>query len=221
MKIASTLQKESHRGSLLKRLAAQRGSMKTWQQEVDWTGKTCTSSSLERIIRRSRFKNLGELHKDCRRDILRKGPTSVTSGHSCQKHLTWAKERRKWTAAYFRWSTFSIKVRETGRRLERHRCLNSSVNFLESVMMRGASCYWWLVHWVSSSPKSTQDILELHLLLRGFMEILISFSGMKLSICPQCQNDYQMFFLTILLLLLCLIGQPAHLTWTTERICGV
>lgn len=171
--------------------------MKTWQQEVDWTGKRCTSSSLERIIRRSRFKNLGELHKDCRRDILRK----VTSGHSCQKHLTWAKERRKWTAAYFRWSTFSIKVRETGRRLERHRCLNSSVNFLESVMMRGASCYWWLVHWVSSSPKSTQDILELHLLLRGFMEILISFSGIKLSICPQCQNDYQMFFLTILLLL--------------------
>lgn len=51
-------------------------------------------------------------------------------------------------------------------RLERHRCLNSSVNFLESVMMRGAGCYWWLVplRFIKSKVNTGiyQDILELH-----------------------------------------------------------
>lgn len=112
-------------------------------------------------------------------------------------------------------------------RLERHRCLNSTVNFLESVMMRGVLVVtggWSTeIHQVQSQHRHLPGYFRASrfLLLRGFMEILISFSGMKLSICPQCQNDYQMFFLTILLLLLCLIGQPAHLTWTTERMCGV
>ncbi len=110
-----------------------------------------------RIVKQSRFKKLGELHKEWTEAGV-KAPRATTHrrvkefGYSCrQRHLTWAKEKKNRTVA--QWSKvlfsdeskFRISFGKQGPRVwrkggEAHspRCLKSSVKFPQSVMIWGA-----------------------------------------------------------------------------------
>ncbi|KAI2658805.1 Transposable element Tcb2 transposase [Labeo rohita] len=107
--------------------------------------KRCTTkqenSSLERLVKQNRLKNLGELQKEW-----------TEAGHrQRQRRLTWAKEKKKWTVA--QWSKvffsdenkFCILFGNQGPRVwrkggEAHSpsSLKSSVKFPQSVMIWGA-----------------------------------------------------------------------------------
>ncbi len=87
--------------------------------------KRCTTNrenrNLMRIVKQNRFKNLGELHKECTEAGVKASRATTDRrvkefGYSCriplvkpllnhrqrQRHLTWAKEKKKWTVA--QWS---------------------------------------------------------------------------------------------------------------------
>ncbi|KAI2661899.1 Transposable element Tc1 transposase [Labeo rohita] len=130
--------------------------------------KRCTTNrenrSLERLVKKNRFKNLGELHKEWA-EAGAKASRATTHrcvkefGYSfriplikpllnhrqCQRSLTWAKEKKKWTVA--QWpkvlfsdeSKFCISFGNQGPRVwrkggEAHSpsCLKSSVKFPQS-----------------------------------------------------------------------------------------
>ncbi|KAI2654768.1 Transposable element Tc1 transposase [Labeo rohita] len=136
--------------------------------------KRCTTNrenrSLERLVKQNQFKNLGELHKEWTEAGVKASRATTHRrvkefGHSCriplvkpllnhrqrQRHLTWAKEKKKWTGA--QWSKvlfsdeskFCISFGNQGPRVwrkggEAHSpsCLKSSVKFPQSVMIWGA-----------------------------------------------------------------------------------
>ncbi len=129
--------------------------------------KRCTSNrddcKLENTVKQSRFKHLGELHKEWteaesvhqespRSDIFRKRATKpLLNQRQCQKHLTWAVEKKNWTVA--QWSKvlfsdeskFCISFGNQGPRVWRKSgeaqnpcCLKSSVKFPQSVMIWAA-----------------------------------------------------------------------------------
>ncbi len=64
--------------------------------------------SLMKIVKQNRFKNLGELHKECTEAGVKASRATTHRrvkefGYSCrQRHLTWAKEKKNWTVA--QWS---------------------------------------------------------------------------------------------------------------------
>ncbi len=127
--------------------------------------KRCTTnrenSSLMRIGKQNRFKNLGELHKEWTEAGVKASRATTHRrvkefGYSCrQRRLTWAKEKKNWTVD--QWSKvlfsdeskFCISFGNQGPRVwrkggEAHSpsclksCLKSSVKFLQSVMIWGA-----------------------------------------------------------------------------------
>ncbi len=77
--------------------------------------KMCTSNrddrKLENTVKKSRFKNLGELHKEgteagvsasrvtTLRHLQEKGYRATSETKHRQKHLTWANEKKNWTFA--------------------------------------------------------------------------------------------------------------------------
>ncbi len=161
----------SHRGSLLKGVAVYRVLYQSILN-AKLTGrknlgrKRCTSTrddhKLENTVKQSRFKHLGELHKEWteagvhqespRSDIFRKRATKPLLNQSqCQKHLTWAVEKKNWTVA--QWSKvlfsdeskFCISFGNQGPRVWRKSgeaqnpcCLKSSVKFPQSMMIWAA-----------------------------------------------------------------------------------
>ncbi len=113
--------------------------------------------SLMRIVKQNRFKNLGDLHKEWTEAGVKASRATTHRrvkefGYSChQTRLTWAKEKKNWTAA--QWSKvlfsdeskFCISFGNQGPRVwrkggEAHSpsCLKSSVKFPHSVMIWGA-----------------------------------------------------------------------------------
>ncbi len=110
-----------------------------------------------RPVKQNRFNNLGELQKEWTEAGV-KASRATTHRHvkefgysCCQRHLTWAKEKKNWTVA--QWSKvlfsdeskFCILFVNKGPRVwrkggEAHgpSCLNSSVTFPQSVMIWGA-----------------------------------------------------------------------------------
>ncbi len=74
--------------------------------------KRCTinreNCSLMRIVKKNRFKNLGELHKEWTETGVKASRVTTHRrvkefGYSCrQRRLTWAKEKKNWTVA--QWS---------------------------------------------------------------------------------------------------------------------
>ncbi len=127
----------------------------------------CTSNRdecrLENTVKQSRFKHLGELHKQWTeagvtasrvttlRHLQEKGYQATSEQKHSQKHLTWAKEKKNWTVA--QWSkvllsdksTFCISFGNQGPRVWRKseeaqnpRCLKSSEKFPQSVMIWAA-----------------------------------------------------------------------------------
>ncbi len=128
--------------------------------------KRCTSNrddyKLENTAKQSRFKHLGELHKEWTeagvsasrvtklRHLQEKATKPLLKPKHRQKHLTWAKEKKNWTVA--QWSkvlfsdksTFCISFGNQGPRVWRKSgeaqnpcCLKSSVKFPKSVMIFG------------------------------------------------------------------------------------
>ncbi len=120
----------------------------------------CTNNrddrKLENTVKQSRFKHLGELHKEWTeagvsasrvttlRHLQEKGCQAKKHYH---KHLTWAKEKKNWTVAQWSKVLFSDKSKfcfsfgNQGPRVWRKSweaqnpsCLKSSVKFLKSVM---------------------------------------------------------------------------------------
>ncbi len=151
--------------------------------------KRCTSNrddcKLENTVKQSRFKHLGELHKEWTEaesvhqesphsDVFRKRATKpLLKQKQRQKHLTWLWRKRTGLLLSAPKSSFQIKVNfafncnrksrsgvwslEDWRGTHNPSCLKSSVKFRVS--------QWWfgvpwrllvLVHCVSSSPKSMQ-----------------------------------------------------------------
>ncbi len=123
--------------------------------------KRCTTNrekpSLMGIVKKNRFKNLGELHKEWTEDGVKVSRATTHRrvkefGYSYrQRCLTWAKEKKNWTVT--QWSKvlfsdeskFCISFGNQGPRVwrkggEAHSpsCLKSSVKFPQSVMMWGA-----------------------------------------------------------------------------------
>ncbi len=120
--IIDTLHKEGK--SLLKGVSVHRvlyqsilNTKLTGRKKLD--RKMCTSYrddlKLENTVKQSRFKHLGELHKEWTEagvsasrvmrcsDIFRKRATKpLLKQKHRQKHLTWAKEKKNWTVA--QWS---------------------------------------------------------------------------------------------------------------------
>ncbi len=134
-----------------------------------------------------------------RSDVFRKRATKpLLNQRHRQKHLTWAKEKKIWTAAQWSKVVFSDKSkfcilfgnqgleedwRGTESKLLEAQCEVSEVS--DDLGCRDGLLV--LVHCVLSSPKSTQLSTRrfwstlCFLLLTSFMEMLISFSGRTLS----------------------------------------
>ncbi len=190
--------------------------MQSWLEGRNWVGKGAQATGMTASLRilsskadsntwesftRSELK-LGSVHQESpRSDIFRKRATKpLLKQKQCQKHLTWAKEKKNWTIVQWSKVLFSdkvnfafhlaIKVPESGGRVERHR-----IQAAWSPVWSFRSQWWFgvpwhllvLVHCVLSSPKSMQpstrrfwSTLCFHL-LTSFMEMLISFSSRTLA----------------------------------------
>ncbi len=192
----------------------------------------------------SRFKHLRELHTEWTEagvsasrvtTLFRKRATKpLLKQKHRQKHLTWAVEKNNWTVA--QWSkvlfsdesTFSISFVNQGPRVWRKRgetqnpcCLKSSVKFPQSVMIcaamssAGVDPLCFLKSTVNASIY--QDILE-HFMLPSADKLygdadFISSRTWHLPTLPKVPKAGSMT-----MVLLCLIDQQTHLTWTPSRI---
>ncbi len=176
----------------------------------------CTSNrddrKLENTVKQSRFKHLGELHKEWTeagvsesrvttlRHLQEKSYQDTSEQKHRQKHLSWAKEKKNWTVA--QWSKvlfsdeskFSISFGNQGPRVWRKNgeaqnpsCLKSSGKFLKSEIIWGA---------VTSSGVGPLYFIKFwstlcfHL-LTSFIEMLVSFSSRNLAPAHNCQNHFQ------------------------------
>ncbi len=204
--------------------------------------KRCTSNrenrSLMRIVKKSQFKNLGELHKELteagvkasRATTHRRVKEFVYSCH--QRHLTWAKEKKNWTFA--QWSKvlfsderkFCISFGNQGPRVwrkggEAHSpsCLKSSVKFPQSVMIWGAMssadvgplCFFENQHHPFTNKFRTTYADQLFKNADFiFQQDLASAHTAKST--KSWLNDHGV---------VCLTGQQTHQTWSPSRIYGV
>ncbi len=109
----------------------------------------CTSNrddrKLENTVKESRFKHLGELHKEWTeagvsalrvttlRCLQEKGYQALLKQKHRQKHLTWAKEKKNWT-----FGNQGPRVWRKSGEAQNTCCLKSSVKFPQSVMIWAA-----------------------------------------------------------------------------------
>ncbi len=174
--------------------------------------KRCTTNrenrSLMSIIKKNRFKNVGELHKEWTEAGIKASRASTHRrvnefGYSCrQRRLTWAKEKKNWTVAqwskvlFLGESKFCISFGNQGPRVwrkggEAHSpsCLKSSVKFPPSVMI------WCAMSSAGVGPLSLHPFTKklwsnsCFLLLTSFLKMLISFSSRT---CPHCQKHQKL-----------------------------
>ncbi len=174
--------------------------------------KRCTTNrenrSLMSIIKKNRFKNVGELHKEwteagvkASRDTTHRRVNEF--GYSCrQRRLTWAKKKKNWTVAqwskvlFLGESKFCISFGNQGPRVwrkggEAHSpsCLKSSVKFAQSVRI------WGAMSSAGVGPLSLHPFTKklwsnsCFLLLTSFLKMLISFSSRT---CPHCQKHQKL-----------------------------
>ncbi len=110
-----------------------------------------------RIVKKNRFKNLGERHKEWTEAGVKASRATTHRrveefGYSChQRRLTWTKEKKNWTVAQWSKVLFSDesklcisfgnqgpRVWRKGGKAHSPSCLKSSVKFPQSVMIWGA-----------------------------------------------------------------------------------
>ncbi len=168
--------------------------------------KRCTTNrenrSLMRIVKQNRFKNLGQLHKEWTEAGVKASRATAHRrvkefGYSCrQRRLTWAEEKKNWTAAqwskvlFSNESKFCISFVNQGPRVWRKggeayspSCLKFSVKFPQSVMIWGAMssagvgplCF--LKTNVTAPFTKKFWSTSCFLLLTSFLKMLISFSS--------------------------------------------
>ncbi len=171
--IIDTLHKESKSQRVITERGAVQGVLYQSILNAKLTGrkklgrKMCTSNrddrKLENTVKQSRFKHLGELHKEWTeagvsasrvttlRHLQEKSYYPLLKQKHRQKHLTWAKEKKNWTVT--QWSKvlfsdeskFCISFGNQGPGVWRKSgeaqnpcCLKSSVKFPQSVMIWAA-----------------------------------------------------------------------------------
>ncbi len=200
-----------------------------------WTTKR-VNRSLMRIVKQNQFKNLGELHKEWTEAGVKISRATTHrrvkkfSYSCCQRHLTWAKEKKNWTVA--QWSkvlfsdesTFCISFGNQGPRVWRMvkrliaQVAWSPVLSSHSLWWFGVQCHLLvLVHCVFWKPMSLHPFTKkfwstsCFLLLTCFLKMLISFSSRiwHLPTLPKAPKVGEMTKV-----LVCLTGQQTHQTWT-------
>ncbi len=154
-----------------------------------------------RIVKRDRFKNLGELHKEWTEAGVKASKSTTHRrveefGYSCcQRRLTWAKEKN-WTVAQWSKVLFSDenkfcilfvnqgpRVWRKGRETHSPSCLKSSVKFPQSVMIWGAMSSAGVDPLCFLKTKVTAPVYQeiwstsCFLLLTSSLKMLISFSS--------------------------------------------
>ncbi len=197
-----------HRGSLLKEVAVQ-GVLYQSILNAKLTGrsnlgkKRCTSNrddrKLENTVKQSRFKHLGELHKEWTeaevsasrvttlRHLQEKATKTLLKQKHHQKHLTWAKEKNNWTVAkwskvlfsdesnemlYFIWKSRSQSLEKEWRSTEYMLLeVQCEVSTVSDDLGCHVICWCW-----STSTRRFSSTLSFHL-LTNCMEMLISFSS--------------------------------------------
>ncbi len=165
-----------------------------------------------RIVKKNRFKNLGELHKEWTEAGVKASRTTThrrvkQCGYSCrQRRLTWAKEKKNWTVA--QWSkilfsdeskfciSFGNKVLESGGRVEKliAQVVWSPVLSFHSLWWFGVQCHLLvLVHCVFWKPTS------LHPFTKKFWSTSCFLSADQLfhfpagfGTCPHCQKHQKL-----------------------------
>ncbi len=156
---------------------------------------------------------LESVHQESPRlDIFRKRATKpLLKQKHCQKHLTWAKEKKNWTVA--QWSSFQmkvnvafhleIKVLESGGRVERHSILlevQCEVSTVSDDLGYNVICWCWST--VFSEVHSKRSHLP-----GNFRALHASFWIWHLPTLPKVPKAGSMT-----MVLLCLISQQTHLT---------
>ncbi len=194
--------------------------------------------SLMRNVKQNRFKNLGELHKEWTGAGVKASRATTHRrvkefGYSChQRRLTWAKEKKNWTVA--QWSKvlfsdesqFCISFGNQGPKVWRKggeaQVAWSSVLSFHSLWWFGVQCHLLvLVHCVFWKPMSLHPFTKkiwstsCFLLLTSFLNILISFSS-RIWHLPTLPKAPKVGSMTMVLV--CLIGQQTHQTWTPNKI---
>ncbi len=195
--------------------------------------------SLMRIVKKNRFKNLGELHKEWTEAGVKASRATTHRrvkefGYSCrQRRLTWAKEKKNWTVAQWSKVLFSderasfvfhleTKFLESGGRAEK---LLAQVAWSPALSFHSL---WWFWGEMSSAcflktnviAPFCQDILE-HFMLPSadqlfkdadfiFQQDLAPAHAAKST--KSWLNDHGV---------VCLTGQQTHQTWTPSRIYEV
>ncbi len=139
-----------------------------WKEEIGQENvqKQQGWRKLENTVKKSRFKHLGELHKEwMEAGVSASRVTTLRHRHRAtkpllkqkhrQKHLTWAKEKKNWTVAQWSKVLFSygskvcISFGNQGPRVWRKSgkaqnpcCLKSSVKFPQSVSLSQMNHPW-------------------------------------------------------------------------------
>ncbi len=153
------------------------------------------------IFKQTRFKNLGELHKEWTEAGVKASRVTTHRrvkefGYSCrQRRLTWAKEKKNWTVAQWSKVLFSDeskfcisfgnqgpRVWRKGGEAHRPRFLKSSVKFPQSVMIWGA---------MSSAGVGPLCFLKTNLTAPVYQEMLEHF---KLPSADQLFKDADFIF---------------------------
>ncbi len=124
-----------------------------------------------RIVKKNRFKNLGELHKEWTEAGVKTSRVTTHRrvkefGYSCrQRRLTWAKEKKNWTVAQWSKVLFSDDL---GCNVI---CWCWSIVFFKN--QRHCTCLPIFVYQMCTKFWSTSCFL----LLTSFLKMLISFSS--------------------------------------------
>ncbi len=167
---------------------------------------------------------LESVHQESpRSDVFRKRATKpLLNQRQCQKHLTWAVEKKNWTVA--QWSSFQmkvnfafhleIKVPESGGTESMLLEVQCEVSTVSDDLGCHVICWCWStlfseVHSQRSHLPGNFRALPCFLLLTSFMEMMISFSSRTwhLPTLPKVPKAGSMT-----MVLLCLIGQQTCLT---------
>ncbi len=190
-----------------------------------------------RIVKRNRFKNLGELPKEWTEAGLRHQEPSHTDVSRnwlqfvIQRHPTWAKDKKNWTVVQwsnvlfsdeskFCISLYFTKVLESGRRVEKliAQVAWSPVLNFHSLWWFGCNviCRCWSIvcFWKPTSLRPFTNTFWstlCFLLLTSFLKMLISFSSRiwHLPTLPKSTNSWLKTMVFV-----CLTSQQTPQTWT-------
>ncbi len=175
-----------------------------------------------RIVKKNRFKNLGELHKEWTEAGVKASRATTHRrvkefGYSCrQRHLTWAKEKKNWAMSFF---TLPLDSRTLVSKWEQvlYFICESSVMIWGSMSSAGVGPLCFLKTNVTAPVY--QEILE-HFMLPAADQLFKDADFIFQQDLPPAHNNTTSTE-SRLNDQVCLTGQQTHQTWTQQRIYGV